>query len=250
MLYTLSIMKKQFAVFDIDGTIARTSLLQLMVRELVSRGKLGAGPGRDIEVMLHDYRQRIDDDDFGGYMKKAVEVLFEALPDGLRADDFNEVISAVVNTSLSNTYVYTRELAQTLRQNGFFLIAISGSELHAVEALAKKLGFDAWVGQVSYEQKDDRLTGKINSLGKPKAEILESLIKKFDLNTKGSMAIGDTTSDVGVFKMVDNPIAFNPNQALFKVARENGWMVVVERKDMVYGMEMVDGQYVLKQVNA
>jgi hypothetical protein len=33
-------MKRKFAAFDIDGTISRTSLLQLMVRELVARGKL------------------------------------------------------------------------------------------------------------------------------------------------------------------------------------------------------------------
>jgi len=242
-------MRKQFAVFDIDGTIARNALLQLMVRELVARGKLDVGPGREIEIMLHDYRQRIADDNFGSYMKKAVEVLFKALPDGLRSDDFDEVINAVVNTSLSNTYVYTRELIQTLRKNGFFLIAISGSELHAVEALSKKLGFDAWVGQVAYEQVDGRLTGKINALGKPKSEILESLVTKFDLNRKGSMAIGDTSSDISVFEMVDNPIAFNPNQALFKVAREKGWMIVIERKDMVYGMEKVGDQYVLKQTN-
>lgn len=240
-------MKKQFAVFDIDGTIARNSLLQLMTRELVSRGKLSVGAGRKIEVMLHDYRQRIADDEFGSYMKEAVQVLFNDLPDGLRVDDFNEVISAVVNTSLANTYVYTRELVQTLKLNGFFLIAISGSEKHAVEGLAKKLGFDAWIGQVAYEQQDGRLTGKINSLGKPKSDILADLIQKFDLNPKGATAVGDTSSDIGVLKMVDSPIAFNPNQSLFKAAQENGWMIVIERKDMVYGMEMVEGFYVLKQ---
>jgi hypothetical protein len=43
---------------------------------------------------------------------------------------------------------------------------------------------------------------------------------------------------------------FNPNQALFKVAREKGWMIVIERKDMVYGMIKEGDQYVLKQVNA
>jgi len=242
-------MRKQFAVFDIDGTISRTSLLQLMVRELVGRGKLDSGPGRKIEVMLHDNRQRIADGDFGGFMIKAVEMLFKALPNGLRSDDYDEIIDAVVKTSLSNTYVYTRELIQTLRRNNFFLIAISGSELKAVSTFSQALGFDAWVGEVAYVQEDGKLTGKINTLKQTKEEILKSLIKKFDLKTRGSAAVGDTSSDIGVLEMVDSPIVFNPNQALFKVAREKGWMVVIERKDMVYGLTKEKDEYVLKQVN-
>ena len=243
-------MKKQFAVFDIDGTIARTSLLQLMVRELVARGKLDIGPGRQIEIMLHDYRQRIGDDNFGGYMKQAVEMLFKALPEGLRIEEYNEIIDAVVKTSLSNTYVYTRELLQTLKRNNFFLIAISGSELKAVGTFAKSMGFDAWVGEVSYVEKNGKLDGEIKTLNQTKSQILEALIKKFDLSTKGSTAVGDTSSDISVLDMVDSPIVFNPNQALFKHAKAKGWMIVLERKDMVYGMVLENGQYVLKQVNA
>lgn len=243
-------MRRQFAVFDIDGTISRTSLLQLTIRELVNRGKLAVGPGHKIEVMLHDNRQRIDDSEFGEYMKKAVDILFKSLPNNeLRSDDYEEIINAVVKTSLSNTYVYTRELIRTLKQNNFFLIAISGSELKMVEAFSRELGFDAWVGEVSYVQKDGKLTGEINSLKQPKTKVLESLIQKFDLNPKGSTAVGDTSRDIGVLKMVDSPIVFNPNQGLFKAARENGWMIVLERKDMVYGMTKEGETYTLKQTN-
>lgn len=243
-------MRKQFAVFDIDGTISRTSLLQLMVRELVTRGKLDIGTGKQIEMMLHDYRQRIGDDNFGDYMKQAVDMMFKAMPDGLRIEDYNEITDAIVKMSLSNTYVYTRELLQTLKRNNFFLIAISGSEVKAVSTLARSLGFDAWVGEVNYVETNGKLNGQIKALTQSKAEILHTIIKKFDLNEKGSTAVGDTSSDISVLEMVDSPIVFNPNQALFKVAREKGWMIVLERKDMVYGMVQENGQYVLKQVNA
>jgi HAD superfamily phosphoserine phosphatase-like hydrolase len=243
-------MKKQYAVFDIDGTIARTSLLQLMVRELVNRGKLDFGSGREIEILLHDYRQRISDDTFGDYMKRAVDTMFKGLPKGLRLEEYNEIIDAVVKTSLTNTYVYTRELVQTLKRNNFFLIAISGSEVRAVSTFARSLGFDAWVGQVSYLEKEGKLTGEVYTLHQTKAQILEMIIKKFDLETRGSTAVGDTSTDISILEMVDSPIVFNPNQALFKVARQKGWMIVLERKDMVYGMVYENGQYVLKQVNA
>lgn len=242
-------MRKQFAVFDIDGTIARTSLLQLMTRELVARGRLDIGPGHDIEVLLHDYRQRISDDTFGSYMHQAVDLLFKSLPKGLSLEEYNEIIDSVVKKSLTSTYVYTRELAQTLKRNNFFLIAISGSEVRAVSTFARSLGFDAWVGQVSYIEKDGKLTGDVQTLTQTKAQILDVIIKKFDLETRGSTAVGDTSSDISILEKVDSPIVFNPNQALFKVARDKGWMIVIERKDMVYGMVQENGQYILKQVN-
>lgn len=242
-------MKKQYAVFDIDGTIARTSLLQQLVRVLVSRGKIDIGPASQIENLLHDFRQRIADDNFGDYMKQAVDIMFQSMPKGLTIEEYNEIIDVVVKTSLTHTYVYTRQLIQTLKRSNFFLISISGSELRIVSTFSKALGFDAWVGQVSYLDDGQKLTGEVRSLGQPKDVILKTIVSKFDLETKGSMAVGDTSSDVSVLSMVENPIVFNPNQALFKVAKEKGWMVIIERKDMVYGMTFENGQYVLKQVN-
>ncbi len=244
--------QKQYAVFDIDGTIARNSLLQLMTRELVARGKLGIGPGRSIEVMLHDYRQKVPDEQFGDYMEQAVHILFDALPNGLRLEDYTEIIDAVVATSVAHTYVYTRQLVQTLKLNHFFLIAISGSETKVVEALSRTLGFDAWVGSVAYPHVDGRLTGEIKSIGKPKIDILQELIARFDLKQAGSTAVGDTSADVDVLRFVDTPIAFNPNQALYRVAEQNGWMIVLERKNMIYRLEKQSESdaYSLKQTNA
>jgi HAD superfamily phosphoserine phosphatase-like hydrolase len=241
--------KKQFAVFDIDGTIARTSLLQQLVRVLVNRGKIDIGPAEQIENLLHDFRQRIADDNFGEYMKKAVDMMFQAMPRGITVEEYDEIIDVVVKTSLTHTYVYTRQLIQTLKHNNFFLISISGSELRAVGTFSKALGFDAWVGQVQYINDGKKLTGEVQALGQPKDKILQTIIRKFDLETRGSMAVGDTSSDVSILNMVENPICFNPNQALFKIAREKGWMVVLERKDMVYGLTPENGQYILKQVN-
>jgi HAD superfamily phosphoserine phosphatase-like hydrolase len=241
--------KKQFAVFDIDGTIARTSLLQQIVRVLVSRGKIDIGPAQQIETMLHDFRQRITDDDFGAYMKKAVDILFASMPRGITVEEYDEIIGVVVNTSLTHTYVYTRQLIQTLKHNNYFLISISGSEMRAVSAFSKALGFDAWVGQVQYKHDGKKLTGEVQTLGQPKDKILATIINKFSLETGGSMAVGDTSSDIPILSMVDNPICFNPNQALFKHAREKNWMVVLERKDMVYGLVQENGTYLLKQVN-
>lgn len=241
--------KRHFAVFDIDGTIARTSLLQQMIRVLVGYGRIDIGNAQNIETLLHDSRQRIGDDSFGEYMNQAVDMLFSSLPRNLTLLEYDQIINAVVNTSINHTYVYTRQLIQSLKHSNYFLIAISGSELRAVSAYAKALGFDAWIGQVQYIDDGKKLTGEVRSLGLTKDVILKSLIRKFDLTLKDSLAVGDTSNDLPVLSMVEQPITFNPNQELFKHAREQGWMVVLERKDMVYGLIKENGQYVLSQVN-
>ena len=243
-------MRKPYAVFDIDGTIARTSLLQQLVRVLVARGRLGVGPAQQIENMLHDARQRISDDEFGQCMKRAVDIMFANVPKGLSIEEYNELIDVVVKTSLTHNYVYTRQLVQTLKRNNYFLIAISGSEMRLVSTFAKALGFDAWVGQVQYLDDGKKLTGQIRALGQPKDVILRTMISKFNLLQESSTAVGDTSSDISMLEFVDSPIVFNPNQELFKHAKEKGWMTVIERKDMVYGLTKEGEQYVLSQTNA
>ncbi len=241
--------KRPFAVFDIDGTIARSSLLQLIIRELANRGHVSLDTAIKIEKMLNDYRQRISDDSFGEYMGKAVEMLFAELPDGLRTTEYDAAIKTVVKESATNCYLYTSQLIKTLRANGYFLIAISGSEFRAVELFAKTLDFDAWLGAVKYQEAGDRITNKISVVPYKKDQILQGMIHKFDLDIKNSLAIGDTSSDIPMLQAVAQPIAFNPNQALFKAAREKGWMVVVERKDMVYGLSKDGETYKLSTTN-
>jgi phosphoserine phosphatase len=54
------------------------------------------------------------------------------------------------------------------------------------------------------------------------------------LTLRDSVGVGDTESDVSFLKMVEHPIAFNPNMNLEKTARRKKWRIVVEKKDVIY----------------
>ncbi len=241
-------MGKKFAVFDVDGTLTRTSLLQLIARELVARGHLGVGPWYQVETYLHDFRQKVSDESFPDYQEKAADLIFAHLKT-LPVNAYQDVVTSVAKRSPSHTYVYTRELVKNLKSHGFILIAISSSEMRAVDIFTREMGFDLSVGGMFFKG-DETIGGDIQRLKKGKDEILQALITKYDLDLKGSMAVGGTSSDIPLLKMVDQAIAFNPNQALFKAASENDWMVVVERKDVVYGLQKDGSTYELKQTNA
>ncbi len=242
-------MSRQFAAFDIDGTIVRKTLLQLIVKEFVNRGQIDGAIAGDIERFLHDGRQRIADDNFGEYMKMGLDMLIKHSGGTLSLAHYHEVVDAVANSLNSTTYVYTRQLIDTLKKNGFYLIAISGSEQYAVQTVSKALGFDTCAAHIKYVDDGTNLTGEMTKFSANKDQILQSIITQNNLNTKGSIAVGDTSKDTPMFSMVEQPIVFNPNQELFSAAREKGWMVVIERKDVIYGMQMLNGQYVLKSVN-
>jgi phosphoserine phosphatase len=49
-----------------------------------------------------------------------------------------------------------------------------------------------------------------------------------------------------MLEMVERPIAFNPNRELFDYARAHAWPVVIERKNMVYKLELNGKNYHLK----
>jgi phosphoserine phosphatase len=66
---------------------------------------------------------------------------------------------------------------------------------------------------------------------------MEEFVRDAGVSLEGSVGMGDTLSDVGFLELVRTPIAFNPNRGLFEVARQQGWPIVVERKDVIYNLQ-------------
>ncbi|MEK9176835.1 MAG: hypothetical protein AAB923_00910, partial [Patescibacteria group bacterium] len=66
------------------------------------------------------------------------------------------------------------------------------------------------------------------------AAIVRHAMRKFGGAYRGSVAVGDTESEIPMLRLVERPIAFNPNRKLFAYAKRRGWEIVVERKDVVY----------------
>ena len=50
----------------------------------------------------------------------------------------------------------------------------------------------------------------------------------------GSIAIGDTLSDLPMLERVESPLCFNPSQELFNEAVSRNWPVILERKNVIY----------------
>jgi HAD superfamily phosphoserine phosphatase-like hydrolase len=169
----------------------------------------------------------------------------DAYVPNLRISDYETAAEHVIKKHADNVYVYTRDLIRSLKDQGYFLIAISGSQVELVEPFAKKYGFDAWVGQ-QWERGSEFFTGSIVKTHTGKDITLRSMMESHNLTLKDSYAVGDSNGDTGMLGLVDHPIAFNPTYELYEKAVANQWTIVVERKSVMYTLEPnSSGEYVL-----
>ena len=155
---------------------------------------------------------------------------------GKRQKDVRRIARQVVSSEKSQVYRFTRDLIEDLRKKNYFLVAISGSPFEIVRWYNRFLRFDRTYGWVLAVDARGRYTGKMKYMYSvfDKKFLVEHVVKRYGVTLKGSVAVGDTESDLSMFEVVDRPIAFNPSSGLYRVAKKKGWEIVVERKDVIY----------------
>lgn len=229
----MSKLPTKLAVFDIDGTIFRSSLVIELSRGLVTGKIFPKQAMQDIAKEYLDWLNRKGS--YEAYINKVVKIYIKYIT-GKRFEAVKRVAQKVISVQKDRVYRYTRDLIKQLKKQNYFLVAISGSPSYIVSAYAKAIGFNLFFG-TELEVVKGKFTGKIINVDSAfhKAKIINSLAKKYpSINLKNSLAVGDTESDVAMLSLVGQPVAFNPNLPLAKAARQKGWKIVVERKDVIY----------------
>lgn len=227
--------KQKFAAFDIDGTLFRSGLYREVSYELARMGKIPKDVAEVLTSKHREWRRRLHGNAFEEFERTMVAALDE-LSTKIRIKDYDTAVAHVLEKKAENVYVYTRDLLRDLKDKGYFLVAISGSQIELVEPFAKKYGFDAWVGQ-HWERGDEFFTGNITKSHTGKDLILRNLMEEHNLTLKGSYAVGDSNGDVGMLGLVEHPVAFNPTAELYDKATQKGWPIVLERKNMIYELQ-------------
>lgn len=225
-------MNRPFAVFDIDGTLIRWQLYHAVVHKLGKTSQLPPGDFEAINAARMEWKNRRTPEGFHDYEMIVVERLKAALPH-VEPMVYDRIVQEVFTEYKDQVFTYTRDLVSELRGKGYLLFAISGSPQEVLELLAHHHGFDAVIGGV-FERKDGRFTGEYTTPIFDKKSVLDTLVARHGVTYDDSYAVGDSASDAPMLATVTHPIAFNPDQNLYQLARERGWPIVVERKNVVY----------------
>lgn len=238
---------KKFAVFDIDGTLFRSSLYIELASELIDTGYIGADLAADIALKRQSWHGRESNtayQEFDLVISDGIDQLLTSIPVSV----YEQAVERTIKKNSDKIYSYTRGLIAQLRSEGYMIIAVSGSPKELVEQFVAHYEFDIWVGQ-HWVQRNGSFTGEIIKTHTGKDKILKKLIEEHDLTLEGSYGIGDTQGDIGILSMVDNAVAFNPTYELIEAAQANGWTIVVERKNICYTLKPnnTGSDYVLNQ---
>lgn len=238
-----SSIRRPFAVFDIDGTLIRWQLYHAVADRLVKLGFVNEGAFNSIKLARMEWKKRSPSASFKSYELELIKS-YEAALLQLTPEQLSQAVESVFDEYKDQVYVYTRQLINDLKARNYRLFAISGSQSEIIDKIAPYYGFEAYVG-TEYEQNNGKFTGKKMFHAQNKDVVLKKLIKEYRLDLRGSFAVGDSSGDISMLEMVDNPIAFNPEAALFEHAKRKGWKIVVERKNVIYELEGKNGTYVL-----
>lgn len=223
---------KKLAVFDIDGTIFRKNLHFELIDELSWRGIFSKNARR---ILVRIYARWLEHwGTYEEYRKKIISIYEKELA-GCSQKDIIEASIKVAEFNKDRVYIFVRDLIERLRKENYAIIAISGSPIEVIKEYNKYLKFDEVFGSVYETDGKGIYTGKtIFEPVKHKGHLVGQYIAERGLTLEGSYGIGDTESDESFLKIVEHPIAFNPNLNLERVARRRGWKIVVEKKDVIY----------------
>jgi HAD superfamily hydrolase (TIGR01490 family) len=151
---------------------------------------------------------------------------------GIRVDDLVALNAEIVPRLLAKVRPEAQALVDRHRHAGRATYIVSASPVELVEPLAKALGMTAGIGTVS-QIADGVYTGDLAGpfcYGPGKVEAIVDLARWENLDLGQCYAYSDSASDLPMLEAVGHPIAVNPDAKLERIARHNGWPIVVFRK--------------------
>ena len=224
---------RRVAVFDVDGTIFRSSLLIQVVDKLIEDG---AFPPEARRVYEQEEERWLDrEGDYQEYIDAVVQAFLEHLK-GVHYSVLAHAAEDVVERQWKRVYRYSRDLLKDLKRKGYYLLAVSHSPKTVLDKFCPRLGFDKVYGTMYELGPEECFTGEVMDphLIFNKAAILKRAVEKEGLTLRHSIRVGDTESDISFLEVVAKPICFNPNAKLYAYAKRMKWDVIVERKDVIY----------------
>ncbi len=224
---------QKVAFFDIDGTVFRSSLFLELVEGCITEGIFPATIRTHYQSEYVAWQNR--EGTYEDYIRAVLRGFYTEIQ-GVHYGDFADVGRLVVAKQGKQTYRYTRDLIQDLRSKDYYIVAISQSPKSILDEFCASYGFDKVYGRIYEIGPRDLFTGAVVEEGfiGNKAQVVSRVFEKENLTKGGSIGVGDTEGDIALLESVEMPICFNPNMKLYMHAKEKGWPIIVERKDVVY----------------
>lgn len=213
------------AFFDVDNTLIQGSSLILLAQGLfkkrfITLSELAPALRKQIRYRVSGSENA---DDIAEGREQAL-----AIVKGKRVEELKQACREIVdNRMLQKSYADTIELASMHLAAGQQVWLVSATPVQIGQALAETLGFTGALGTVA-EEEDGKFTGRLvgdilHGPGKKHAVAALAALQQLDLSK--CTAYSDSVNDLPMLNMVGSPVAVNPDRALRKHAKAQGWAV-------------------------
>lgn len=213
------------AFFDVDNTLIQGSSLILLAQGLfkkrfITLSELAPALRKQIRYRVSGSENA---DDIAEGREQAL-----AIVKGKSVEELKQACREIVdNRILQKSYADTIELASMHLAAGQQVWLVSATPVQIGQALAETLGFTGALGTVA-EEEDGKFTGRLvgdilHGPGKKHAVAALAALQQLDLSK--CTAYSDSVNDLPMLNMVGSPVAVNPDRALRKHAKAQGWAV-------------------------
>jgi HAD superfamily hydrolase (TIGR01490 family) len=212
------------AFFDLDKTLMEGSSAFQFGRAAYRRGMMSRRQlARDVWANIK-FRLEGASDEATAELRDRV---FESIA-GQRVSDLARLTPEVLAGVLPRLYPQMLQVAWEHQDAGRPVFIVTAASQEMAGMLAHVLHFDGGIGSRS-EVKDGIYTGRPAgpfTYREGKAEAIRQVAAERGIDLAESYAYSDSESDLPMMRAVGHPVAVNPDAALLRVAREEGWQVM------------------------
>ena len=212
------------AFFDLDKTLIEGSSALHFARAgyragMTTRGQLAKDVWANLRFRLH------------GSTDEGSEALRKRILEGLagyRVVDLARLGPDVLAGVLPLLYREVLDEAYGHQDAGRPAYIVTAASQDLAQTLASVLVLDGGIG-MRFEARDGVYTGRADgpfTYGQGKAEAIRELADREGIDLSASYAYSDSESDLPMMRAVGHPVAVNPDRALERVAREEGWRIM------------------------
>src|SRR3954463_3499141 len=212
------------AFFDLDKTLMEGSSALHFARASYKAGQLSKRQmASDVWANVR-FRLQGSTDQATDELRKRV---YEAIG-GRRVIDLARLTPEILAGILPRIYPQMLDVAWRHQDGGRPVYIVTAASQEIAELLATVLVFDGGIGARS-EVRDGVYTGRPEgpfTYREGKAQAIRQVAERDGLDLQESWAYSDSESDLPMLRAVGHPVAVNPDAALLRTARDEGWEVM------------------------
>lgn len=217
--------RRAAAFFDLDKTLMAGSSGIYFARAAFESGMISRRQlVRDLYENLR-FRLRGSTDERADAVRLRVSELIAGVP----VRELERLTPRVLTGVLPSIYPQMLRRAYEHQEAGRRVYIVTAALQEMADLLARVLVFDGGVGS-RLEVVDGRYTGRPAgpfNYREGKVASMELLAEREGLDLSSSYAYSDSESDLPMLRAVGNPVVVNPDQKLTRIARQEGWEIVL-----------------------